>query len=538
MTKHRHPSQSLLGVLFASLAVVCSGIPDAGHATGNVVVVESGPLRGSFSEGARHFLGIPYAAPPIGTLRWKPPQPRGRWHGVLDASQFGSPCPQLDFFGNAFGEENCLYLNVYTPGIAKKTKRASRGLPVMVWIHGGSLVTGAGSDYDPTPLVKKGLVVVTINYRLGLLGFFAQSALDTEGHTSGNYGLMDQQQALRWVRRNIGAFGGDPTRVTIFGESAGGLSVYSQLASPTAAGLFQRAISQSGAYASFQSYLQSIIPIADAELGGAGLASALGCGSQTAECLRAVAATALLMVQPGIVNPVVDGTILNQPPDAAFASGQFNRVPVISGSNRDEYRLFVILSYDYAGAPLTDADYPAAVGALFGLPPTDPFVQFVLSLYPLSNFLPPPGVASAPLALGAVGTDFAFSCPARKAALSLSQHVPTYVYEFADENAPLSLGLVPGTFPLGAYHAAEIQYLLNVFAIPAAFTAEQTQLSDTMIRYWAHFARTGNPNTFGAPTWSRYNAATDQVQAFRPPAAVPDDAFDAVHQCSSFWDTF
>ena len=188
--------------------------------------------------------------------------------------------------------------------------------------------------------------------------------------------------------------------------------------------------------------------------------------------------------------------MLTQPPGSAFATGQFNRVPVISGSNHDEWRLFVAQGYDYMGHPLTNADYPAAVAALFGTVVANPFVQFLVNVaYPLMNYPPPPGVVSAPLALGAVGTDVFFACPARNADRLLSQCVPTYTYEFNDENAPLSFGLVPASFPLGTYHASEIQYLFNIFGIPAPFTAAQQQLSDTMIDYWTQFAQTGDSCT-------------------------------------------
>ena len=355
---------------------------------------------------------------------------------------------------------------------------------------------------------------------------------------------MDQQFALQWVQRNIKAFGGDPKHVTIFGESAGGLSVYSQLASPTAAGLFHGAIAQSGAYASFQPYLQRIVPIAQAEVqgsdlipGGTTFASLVGCSDGTAQCLRHTSAVALASIPlPFGVYPFVDGTVLPLPPGAAFFSGQFNRVPVVTGSNRDEWRLYVAIGYDYAGNPLTDAGYPQAVADFALLPVTDPTVQLLVNfLYPLSNYPPPPGLVSgAPFALGALGTAAFFACPARNAALLLSQHVPTYAYEFNDPNAPLSFGLPPASFPLGSYHASEIQYLLNVFGIPSPFSPDQRRLSDAMIRYWSQFARTGNPNASGTPAWSPYGA-TDQFQSLVAPTPTVEGSFDTVHKCSLFW---
>ena len=427
-----------------------------GKSSNPSIVTEDGPVKGILSPSINEFLGIPYAAPPLGARRWMPPQSHGHWHGVLEATQLGNECPQLDFFGNEFGDEDCLFLNVYTPGL-KKNQNKGHGLPVMVWIHGGNLTFWSGGLFDPTPLVEKGgVIVVTINYRLGVLGFFAHPALDAEGHLNANYGLLDQQFALKWVQRNIAAFGGDPKQVTIFGESAGGLSVYSHLASPTAAGLFRRAIAESGSYTSFQDYQQLILPLADAEAAGTAFATSVGCDDQTAQCLRATSAITLVGAQPDTVYPVVDGVVLTRPPGSAFASGQFNRVPVISGSNHDEWRAFVALGYDYVGNPLTDADYPAAVAAFVGLPLADPFVGFVLDLYPLSSFPPPPGVVSAPLALGAVGTDAVYACTGLNADQSLSQYVPTYTYEFNDETAPSFLP--PLSFPLGDVYSMNVKW--------------------------------------------------------------------------------
>jgi para-nitrobenzyl esterase len=282
------------------------------------IVNKSGPLKGIQTPTTNEYLGIPYAVPPVGNLRWTPPQPFGKWHGVFQATQFGNFCTKPES-GSTFGSEDCLPLIVNTTR-EQNNQNKHHGLPVMVWIHGGSLVTGGGGFYDPTRMVEQGgVIVVTINYRLGLLGFFAHKAIDEECHLKGNYGLMDQQLALRWVKRNIGAFGGDSKRVTIFGESAGGQSVYSDLASPTAAGLFQRAISESGSYIQFQDYWApiSIVPLAQAETigtslvpSGTELANSVGCTSQTAQCLRDVPASTLVLAEPAIIYPFVDGKIL------------------------------------------------------------------------------------------------------------------------------------------------------------------------------------------------------------------------------------
>jgi para-nitrobenzyl esterase len=541
-------------VMAGAVNAVSVSTPDASPA----IVTHSGPIKGIETATTDEYLGIPYAVPPVGNLRWRPPRPFGRWHGVFQATQFGNSCPQPDGFGGTSGSEDCLTLNIYTPR-GKKNQNKHHGLPVMVWIHGGALVTGGSGFYDPTRMVEQGgVVVVTINYRLGFLGFFAQQAIDEEGHLNGNYGLMDQQLALRWVRRNIGAFGGDPSRTTMFGESAGGQSVYSHLASPAAAGLFQRAISESGSYIQFQNYWApiSIVPLAQAEtLGtslvpsGAAVATGVGCASQTALCLRAVAASTLVLAEPPTIYPFVDGTILPLNPTAAFSSGQFNRVPVISGGNHDEWRQFVADQYDATGHPLTDeADYEAAVDALWGGfgPSFGPLI--FTDLYPLVNYpiVPPiPGDPSPSpgIALGASGTDGIFDCPERNGVILLSARVPTYAYEFNDENAYLVFDVFPSppfpliTFPLGTAHFTEVPYLFDVFSTPSNFTPDQKLLSESMISYWTTFARTGNPNSAGQPVWPPYSSATDEFQSLVAPTPTVETTFDTEHKCSLFWNS-
>jgi para-nitrobenzyl esterase len=247
-----------------------------------IMRIDGGLVRGADAAGVRSFLGLPYAAPPTGNLRWRPPQPAAAWSGVRDATKFGPSCPQATM-GNPFLppgpiSEDCLYLNVYTPAARPGANR-----PVLVWIHGGGLVQDGARNYDGTKLAADGTVVVTINYRLGALGFLAHPALASRpGGAAGNYGLMDQQAALRWVQRNIAQFGGDPRNVTIAGQSAGGLSVLAQMVSPGARGLFQRAIVQSGTFALNQQ------PLATAEAAGETFAKNAGCQDQTAACLRAV----------------------------------------------------------------------------------------------------------------------------------------------------------------------------------------------------------------------------------------------------------
>src|SRR6266568_8308046 len=242
-----------------------------------VVATADGTVRGRAVAATDEFLGIPYAAPPVGALRWQPPRPPAPWHGTRAASSYAPHCPQPSgSFGRASTSEDCLYLNVFAPAGAR-----GKHLPVMVWVHGGSLRTGESDDYNPAGLVRDGVVVVTINYRLGALGFLADAALASRpGGPAGNYGLMDQQAALRWVQRNIGGFGGNPGEVTLFGESAGGLSTLAQLISPGARGLFQRAIVESGTYELTEQSL------ATAESAGDAFAAKVGCTSDTAACLR------------------------------------------------------------------------------------------------------------------------------------------------------------------------------------------------------------------------------------------------------------
>ncbi len=400
----------------------------AGDALPPLAITESGFVTGTTTNGVNEFLGIPYAVPPVGALRWTPPKPYGFVPGfLLNATSFGSECTQP----GGIGSENCLFLNVYKPRnelVEDLVEDHGRGLPVMVWIHGGGLTAGSSDLYDPTPLVKKGVIVVTINYRLGYLGFFAQSAIDSEGHLNGNYGLMDQQLALKWVRDNIAGFGGDPHRVTIFGQSAGGESAYAQLASPLAAGLFSGAISESGAAGEFQDYYFFIVALAAGETTGsegapAGDAVAAFLGCTTAACLRALPAASLVAVEPSSVFPFVDGTLLTQQPSAAFATGEFNQVPVISGGNHDEYRIFVAAEYDLAGNPIaTLADYDAAVSALWGAG-GPAFVFTVESVYPDS----PADSLDGGEALSASATDGIFACSERNSVQLLSQFVPTYV---------------------------------------------------------------------------------------------------------------
>jgi para-nitrobenzyl esterase len=487
--------------------------------SGLVVATAGGAVRGQAAAAGKEFLGIPYAAPPVGVLRWQPPRPAAPWHGTRAATAYGPHCPQPPgSFGRASTTEDCLYLNVFSPAGSK-----AQNLPVMVWVHGGSLRTGESDDYNPAGLVRDGVVVVTINYRLGALGFLADSALASHpGGPAGNYGLMDQQAALRWVQHNIRGFGGDPGDVTLFGESAGGLSTLAQLVSPGARGLFQRAIVESGTYQLTQQ------PLAAAESAGQAFSDKAGCASttapaSTAACLRRLPVSAILADEdPTGYTPDVDGAVLTQPVKTALARGQFNRVPVIIGTNHDEYRLFVA-GIQLLGGRVTAANYQTMIASTLGV--SAGIADAIAAQYPLSRY------PSPPVALGAVGTDAIFACHALTAEQSLARHVPTYAYEFNDENAP-ELFLPPAGFPYGAAHASELPYLFGQTAIPhpAGFSAAQLQLAANMKRDWTNLAKTGIP----AAGWPKFTATSQRMLSLVPPAPQVETDFAAQHHCA-FW---
>jgi para-nitrobenzyl esterase len=312
-----------------------AGFADAG----SVVATKEGPVRGRFANGVKAYLGIPYAAPPVGDLRWRPPMPPAQ-HGLIDATQFANTCPQVTelgaFAGPSSTTEDCLYLNVFTTGTGGPPK------PVLVWIHGGGNVDGESNDYDGTALATGGplgtpTVVVTVNYRMGLFGFLSESHLNAEGHPFANYGILDQQAALRWVRANIAAFGGDPNNVTLGGQSAGAINTAANVISPAAAGLFQRAIFQSSPIPN--SYF---LAEASALTLGNNFATAAGCSD--AACLRALSAERILQLQgtPNANGPfvfggaIVDGTIVPVLPETAWTTGAYRHMPMLGGTTKDD----------------------------------------------------------------------------------------------------------------------------------------------------------------------------------------------------------
>lgn len=508
------------------------GLVSPAHAGVPVVRVQQGQLAGVADSGGSHFLGIPFAAPPVGTLRWRPAQPPAAWTGVRDASQAGAACAQpLSPYGPQSGSEDCLYLNVWVPpGTA-----ADASLPVLVWLHGGAFIAGSGGDFDASALAAAGpMIVVTVNYRLGALGFLAHPALgrETRDGASGNYGLTDQQAALRWVQHNIAAFGGDAGRVALAGQSAGGLSVLSQLASPRAAGLFQRAIVQSGTYRLAWASLR------DAERAGRNLADTLGCRVRVADCLRAVPVDTLLAAQIGSGStadvalswgPNAGAGVLPEQPLSRFADGRFNRVPVLIGTAHDEGRLFTAMEFDEQGAPLTAEGYAAAVETLVG----GIAAPLVLREYPLTAY------SSPDLAYAAVFGDSGLSCQGQIIEEILSAQVPTQVYELSDADAG-TVYLPVWSFPYGATHTSDVPYLFpavkgHQYPLgPKPFTPESAQLATTMRTLWGRFAADGRAAGAGVPEWPLYSRRAPQVLTLQTPAPLVQQGFAQSHHCT-FW---
>ena len=509
---------SVAAAVLGAGAGVAAAAPVSGS-SGPVVRIGGGLVRGADNGGVSTFLGLPYAAPPTGNLRWRPPQPAAGWSGVRDATTFGPSCPQAPgpFAPPGQFSEDCLYLNVYTPA----ARSSFGGRPVLVWIHGGGLEQDGARDYDGTKLAADGVVVVTINYRLGALGFLAHPALASHG-AAGNYGLMDQQAALRWVQRNIARFGGDPGNVTIAGQSAGGLSVLAQMVSPGARGLFQRAIVQSGTFALNQR------PLAVAEAAGKTFATAVGCADQSAACLRS-APVSDLVANFGVEIPgVVDGAVLTQPIGTALARGQFARVPVINGITHDEELLFVDglkLTVSQGtniplAAPLdgSEATYEADIAQALGVSPAR--AAAIAAVYPLSaNPTRPDEV------FGLAVSDASFACPALQVdRQTAARGVPTYAYQFNDDAAP--------GFGLGqATHGAELPYLFDLPNSPVVLNAGQQALAASMRTDWVSFAGTGNPSSRALP-WPSFNGT--RVLSLVPLQSQVTTDFAAAHHCS-FW---
>ena len=492
--------------------------------SGTLVQTASGPVCGTAQTGYNQWLGIPYAAPPVGQLRWQPPQPHQPWTTALAALTQPPGCPS----GTTGNEEDCLYLDVTAP-----TGVGSGPLPVIVYIHGGGFTGGATSTYPEDTLATGGpVIVVGIEYRLGVLGFLADAAL---GRHSGDYGLEDQQAALKWVQQNISAFGGDPTNITIMGSSAGASSVCDQIASPAARGLFEKAISISGEYNSLFGAPTSLQPQdckaqlateQQADATGAAFAASVGCGQATdvAACLRAVPVQTLLTAQAsgGTNSPIINGTTLTQQPLESFATGHVNRVPAILGVNRDE---------DLTGTATTAAAYTSLIDTQYG-PPYANHAAEVLARYPLARF------PSAYVASRTVAADSNTVCPAMVRDQYLSKAMPVYAFE--GDNPDLPPYTTGTTTPAGSMHDWEPGYLFpTAMGIPVILDADQATLRSELIAQFTAFARTGSPNTTGVPLWPQFNSRTgDLVMSLQP--AGDDELMSASaisfdHDCA-FWD--
>ncbi|OZM73204.1 hypothetical protein CFN78_10050 [Amycolatopsis antarctica] len=530
----------------AALTGVTAGLlPVVGHAEapdpggsggtgGTVVRTESGAVRGTENAGTRSFQGIPYAAPPVGDMRWQDPRPAARWEGERDASKPGTPCAQAPGeVAEGSLSEDCLYLNVTSPSGTKKGPK-----PVIVWVHGGGYFMGTGSNYGPQRLAEQGdAVVVTINYRLGVFGYFGHSGLKG----SGTYGLADQQAAFAWVRRNAAAFGGDPGNVTVAGQSAGAISNCAHLTSPSATGLFDKAITQSGACdldwlanLEFRGDQEAAIfePLSTVEARGRETATGAGCpegdDAETIECLRGLPVEELLKSQGKFIRPAYGTRVLPTHPADAVRRGWFHRVPVLSGQTHDESTASTAV-YDQGPGenqrqPMTEQTFDEVMTETFGKDEAKVRAEYPREAYD-----------SAALAWSAIATDRKWTCNQLTTSRNLSRHVPVFHYEYADPQAP-PLSPAPPQMPMGAQHASDLWSLFDLFGFPAPLDPAQQQLSERMIGYWSEFAATGRPGA----DWPEFERKDKPpyVQSLAPgEGGVGPVDLAAEHHCG-FWSKF
>lgn len=521
----------VLGIT-CSLAKPASGEELAVH-------VAQGDLRCTAADTGFRCLGIPYAAPPLQDLRFKAPAPPAVWQGVRDATQFASGCLQAktEYSKAQQGSEDCLYLNVYSP--RPRTAGEQGRLPVMVWLHGGGFINGSGNAFNGALLAKTAdVIVVTVNYRLGPFGWLALPTLAAEApdHSTGNYGLQDSLAALAWVQRNIAVFGGDSRRVTLFGQSAGGEQTLALIASPRAAGLFQRAISMSA---------PATLPMPTVEQAAAKRVEflhELGCTEPAIQlaCLRALPAERLLAAAHlswdllGLLGlqwtPTMDGVVLPDQWIKRFRDGQINVVPVMVGQTRDEGRLFVAIRENVEGAPLKPAYAEERIRKFFGLAG-----PLILRRYGEDRF----PVAGDRMARGISDALFAAGLTANRAALA--PHTRVYGYETCDPNATAS-HVEALHSKLGCAHDSDLPYLFqwdDHTGEPMKFNAQQATLAVTMGRYWGHFAATGNPNGEGLAPWPAQTTDSAPIQLLEIASAggvrtVSADEYAARHDLQ-FW---
>jgi para-nitrobenzyl esterase len=529
-------------VVVVAVAAVLAGCSTAEQPVapplGDHVTVQQGELVGAADDGVLRYQGIPYAAPPVGKLRWEPPQPPQPWTGTQSATEPGARCAQLAAppgtpHATAGSEsEDCLTLNVTVPAGTTPTSR----LPVLVWVHGGGFNAGAGADVDPRRLAEAGpLVVVTINYRLGIFGFFGLRGLAG----SGTFGLMDQQAALLWVRRNIAAFGGDPGTVTLAGESAGADSVCAQLASPGSVGLFHRAILQSGGCSSAN--IVDVIrpgtgpggdtwkPLPLVEAAGTSTATALGCPDPDSRpvaaltCLRALPAAQLVAGAGVYWSPATGTPTLPRRPSNLVVDRDLRAMPVLAGTTRDEGTLFTAAFFDRAGVPITNTGLRTLLGSAAG------------SQTPAAARSYRPDDRSPGRAWSDVITDRAFACTGLATYRSMGQRAPLYAYEFTDPTAPTPFIALPPDLATGPTHGAEMPYLFDLVPGQPVLTPAQQALATEMVAGWARFATTGDPNGGGGPPWPHWTGAGTILTisgAGRATVARPAAEFATAHRCS------
>jgi para-nitrobenzyl esterase len=519
--------------------------------SGPVVHVASGQLRGTLRGSTAVFLGIPYAAPPVGALRWREPQPPASWSGVRDATKPGSACVQDEAGTGGFikplaaayratydivpisSSEDCLFLNVWTPDWPHPTR-----LPVMVWLHGGSNRAGSGTEdgYDGAALASHGVIVVTLNYRLGAMGFFAHPELTAESphHRSGNYGLLDQIAALEWVRQNIAQFGGDPANVTLFGESAGSIDATTLMASPLTKGLFRRVIAESGAAFG----LARERTAAEMEPLGVAVGKEAGGppGSQL-QVLRKLPAAQVARIEGRLIaaqfkgyDPnasIVDGWVLPQSPARAFASGKLEKVDLLAGLNAREFSAFRIgaeAAQKQSGQPARKTGLGEQITQFADLtrPLYGSWTDITVATY-MSRIL----IHGAP-ALDQATNDILLACPVgAEAALVTNAGQRAFVYRF-ERSVP---GV--GESTLGSFHALELPYVFDTFQSRVfswlPFTPADHKLSRAMQTYWTNFAKFGDPNGSGLPHWPRWRTDREPYMVFNQNGQpVPQEHFSPI----------
>ena len=558
----RHMKTVLTAGAVAVLAA-CGGDYSDPSSAMDVVRTAGGEVRAIDRLGMRSYFAIPFAAPPTGERRWTAPAAPQPWTTTLAATRSAAPCLQTSAspFRLSGDSEDCLYLDVHAPtGLGP--------FPVMVNLHGGNFHTGGTVVYaDPSPLVKQGVILVNVGYRLGAMGFLAHPALAVEG-AAGNYGIMDQQAALKWVQDNIVQFAGDKNNVTVFGESAGGFSVMTHLASPGSKGLFNKAMIQSGNYGNDRQLSAAQMgavsgAIVDTAINAARNAGVTGINcapgaAVTAACLRSLPdavirthlATAISTALP-IMVPSVDGKVLTKSVKATFLAGENIKVPTVNGTNEDEYSLYIAINeaarraaasnFDPANTSfsLPAAGYAPTIAGLTagsGVNVNDVITRF----YPLANYGANPATQPS-LAASSLATDLGFSCPALRTSQRIAtQGSPVWMYEFRDQTALPTVGVANGSyylsFPQGAAHSYDLQYLYNLGDLG---NAERRELQTAMTRYWTNFAKTGNPNSGGdvPANWPAFTGPSTVLglDVASGGGVKALGSFDADHKCSTAW---